>query len=299
MARRILAVALALCLGGMALRAAERATFILTSGERISGTVVFHTNTREDLIDNDFSLAVTPGQPEQIFHYDQVAVIDFIGGTPRNTELAALPENGHLMAMRNGDTVRGHFVNLIGGDTVRWQDENGSTRELPIRDVARIYLNPQSARNTFNYRGPRNGGNAQNGQNTQNSAYAYGRNFQIVKQDLNVQANTPWTDTGMDVMQGDVFRFDAQGDIIFIQGSNNTTNAGGKADVKSDKYPVASAGVGALIGKVGTNGAPFLIGNNRGAVTIPATGRLWLGVNDDGFSDNSGAFRVTIMRGSR
>ena len=124
MARRILAPALAIFLSGWALHAAERATFILTDGERVSGTVVFHTNTRENLIDNDFSLAVTAGQPEQIFHYDQVAVIDFMGGNPRYNELAALPDNGHLLVMRNGQTQRGHFVNMIGGDTVRWQDEN-------------------------------------------------------------------------------------------------------------------------------------------------------------------------------
>jgi len=298
MTRRILAAAVAICLSGWTLHAAERATFILTDGERVSGTVVFHTNTRENLIDNDFSLGVTPGQPEQIFHYDQVAVIDFMGGSPRNNELAALPDNGHLLVMRNGSTQRGHFVNMIGGDTVRWQDENGSTREMPIRDVGRIYLNPQAARTVFNFRGSpnRNAGNngAPYGRSGQN---AYGRNFQIVASNVQVQANTPWTDTGVDVMQGDVMRFDAQGNVSFIQGSNNTTDAGGKNEMKGSQYPVSSLGVGALIGKVGTNGTPFAIGSNRGAITVPATGRLYLGVNDDAFGDNSGAFTVAIMRG--
>src|SRR6185295_8294375 len=128
MARRVFSIAFAVCVcSWMLVSAAERATFILTSGERISGTLAFHTNTRENLIDNDFSLAVTPGQPEQIFHYPQVAVIDFVGGRPRNTELAALPENsGHLLALRNGTTRRGQFVNMIGGDTLRWRDENGA-----------------------------------------------------------------------------------------------------------------------------------------------------------------------------
>jgi len=298
MARRILAAAVAICLSGWALHAAERATFILTDGERVSGTVVFHTNTRENLIDNDFSLGVTPGQPEQIFHYDQVAVIDFMGGSPRNNELAALPDNGHLLVMRNGSTQRGHFVNMIGGDTVRWQDENGSTREMPIRDVGRIYLNPQAARTVFNFRGNPNRNAANNGAPYGRSGQnAYGRNFQIVASNVQVQANRPWNDTGVDVMQGDVMRFDAQGNVSFIQGSNNTTDAGGKNEMKGSQYPVSSLGVGALIGKVGTNGTPFAIGSNRGAVTVPATGRLYLGVNDDAFGDNSGAYTVTVMRG--
>src|SRR5437762_2921262 len=137
MARRMFAAAVALCLCGGGLQAAERATFILTDGERISGTVVFHTNTRENLIDNDFSLAPVPGQPERQFHYDQVAVIDFIGGTPALAELDALPASGHLLAMRNDTTKRGHLVNMIGGDTVKWQDEGGPVRTFLIRDVAR------------------------------------------------------------------------------------------------------------------------------------------------------------------
>jgi hypothetical protein len=120
MIRRLFVLVIALYVCGSVVHAqAERASFILTSGERISGTLVFHGSNRENLIDNDFSLAVTPGQPEQIFHYAQVAVIDFIGGTPRTAELKALPDNGHLLIMRNGDTTRGHFVNIIGGDTIK------------------------------------------------------------------------------------------------------------------------------------------------------------------------------------
>src|SRR5258708_37036883 len=152
MRRRLFAIACAVSASGwLLLAAAERATFILTDGERISGTVVFHTSSRENLSDNDFSLAVTPGQPEQIFHYPQVAVIDFIGGTPKSSELAALPEGtGHLLALRNGTTRLGQFVNLIGGDPLRWRDQDGSIQSIPIPPVARRSLNPGGARNTFN-----------------------------------------------------------------------------------------------------------------------------------------------------
>src|SRR5260370_25718160 len=124
MRRRLFTIACAVAASGwLLLAAAERATLILTDGERISGTVAFHTNTRENLIDNDFSLAVTPGQPEQIFHYAQVAVIEFIGGRPSRAELAQLPDDsGHLLVLRNGTTRPGQFVNMIGGDTVRWRD---------------------------------------------------------------------------------------------------------------------------------------------------------------------------------
>ncbi len=292
MARRIFAVALAICLGGWALHAAERMTLILTSGERISGTVAFHTSTRENLIDNDFNIG-TGGNQERQIHYDQVAVIDFMGGTPSNNELAALPDNGHLLVMRSGETKRGHFVNMIGGDTLRWQDEGGSTREIPIRDVGRVYLNAQSARNTFNYHA--NGGvNAQNNGNPSNGAQRNAIGGRILA-NVKVPTNQPWTDSGIDVMQGDQLRFDAPGETAYATSGDNRTTAAGRNDVKSPKYLMPSVGVGALIGKVGTNGTPFLIGANRAPITMPATGRLWFGVNDEFWGDNAGDYQVTVM----
>src|SRR5258708_427030 len=145
MRRRVFTIACAVSASSwLLLAAAERAPCILTDGERISGTVVFHTNTRENLIDNDFSLAVTPGQPEQIFHYAQVAVIAFIGGTPKRAELAQLPQSGHLLVLRNGTARPGQFVNMIGGDTLPWRDQHGSLPNHPITEAAPVYLNPES-----------------------------------------------------------------------------------------------------------------------------------------------------------
>lgn len=295
MARRLFLGALAICLVTWNVRAAERATFILTDGERISGTLAFHTNTREILIDNDFSLVITPGQPERQFHYAQMAAIDFAGGTPRNEELAALPDNGHLLVMRNGDIRQGHFVNIIGGDTIKWQDQSGGdTQSIPVTSAARIYLNPSAAKTIFNYNGPRRGNQAGNAGNAGNTGNL--RNAQIIASNVAVQANTAWNDSGVDVMRGDQLRFDAQGQVTFIQGGTGPTNSGGSFEHRSDKYPVPSLGVGALIGKVGTNGTPFAIGANNNAIAMPASGRLYLGVNDDNVSDNSGSFSVTIAR---
>jgi hypothetical protein len=277
-------------LSGWALHAAERMTLILTDGERISGTVAFHTSTRENLIDNDFNIGIG-GTEERQFHYDQVAAIDFMGGTPPYNELAALPDSGHFLVMRNGDMKRGHFVNMIGGDTLRWQDEGGGSRDMPIRDVARVYLNTQSARSTFNFR-PNRGFNAQNNPGRGN---AFGRNFRIAG-NVVVPANQPWTDSGIDVMQGDMLRFDTQGQTTYAKDGDNLTNAAGRNDVKSGKYTIPTLGVGAVIGKVGTNGTPFPIGTNRGAVTMPNTGRLWIGVNDEFWGDNGGNYQVTVMR---
>ena len=49
---------------------------------------------------------------------------------------------------------------------------------------------------------------------------------------------------------------------------------------------------GALIGRIG-NGAPFGIGNQT-SVPMPASGELYLGINDDQVADNTGGFVVDV-----
>jgi hypothetical protein len=62
---------------------------------------------------------------------------------------------------------------------------------------------------------------------------------------------------------------------------------------------VPSAGVGALIGYIRlTNGQatqPFIVGSQQ-SITSPVDGRLFLLVNDDDYSDNSGNFTAKIVR---
>jgi hypothetical protein len=49
---------------------------------------------------------------------------------------------------------------------------------------------------------------------------------------------------------------------------------------------------GALIGRI-DGGQPFGIGN-LSSIAAPASGMLYLGINDDVVSDNTGQFSVTI-----
>jgi hypothetical protein len=278
--RFISTVALVACAAGYTLAATERATFILTDGERKSGPVVFHTDARENLINGMLNLGADDGK-EMTFPVDQVAVIDFVGGTPALTELSALPANGQLLALRNGQTEQGTFVNLIGGDTVRWTDQTGAQRDIPINQVSRVYLNPQRARMAFNYNGP------PAAVGTSGQAPAAGA--------VQVNANQQWNDTGVDVRKGDRVAFRTTGAINF--GPNQGQNAGpdGNADARNAAYPVPVMPAGGLIGKV-ANSAPFPIGANSQPITMPADGRLMLCVNDNEIADNSGAFSVVVTK---
>jgi hypothetical protein len=61
---------------------------------------------------------------------------------------------------------------------------------------------------------------------------------------------------------------------------------------------VPTAGVGALIGYIvssnGQTSQPFFVGS-RLTFTTPVDGRLFLLVNDDNYSDNSGSFSARIL----
>ena len=54
-------------------------------------------------------------------------------------------------------------------------------------------------------------------------------------------------------------------------------------------------GTATLIGRI-DSGLPFGIGD-QSSITVPATGLLYLGTNDDNVSDNSGQFQVVISTG--
>lgn len=265
----------------VALAGAERATFILTDGERISGTVVFHTEARTNIREdkNEFNVGLLDGTEVPIpFH--QVALIDFVGGQPAERELAAIPDSGQSLVMRSGVVHDGSLVDLIGGDTVRWRHPNADTEDFPIRQARRIYLAPDRARTIFAFH--------------EDVTPARPAGDAIVAGELNVPAMRAWTETGLTVRRGQLLRFDASGQIRFGEGGEYLADPGGNPDLRKASYPVPELPVGALIGRIG-NGEPFAIGAHKSAIPMPASGELRLGVNDDYLADNGGAFRVTIL----
>jgi hypothetical protein len=328
MVRRFLCcVVIAGCTGVAALFAAERAMFILTDGERMSGTVVsqggYSNRGRDNVSRGELNLLTDDGRQIPI-RLDQVAVIQFGAGRPTRAELDALSyDNTQMIVWRDGSIEPGRVVNIInGGDVVRWQARNGREQMIPFRDLTRIYLNPDRARTAFNYTdrnnpgfrgrndsgfrdgndprfgnrndtgfGNRNEPGVGNGNNRAVGTAGTGQNVG----DVRVNANQAWTGTGLNVRAGDLLVFRASGRINFGQGSTQTAGPDGNDSLKRAAYPVSGMPVGGLIGRVG-NSAPFPIGSNTQAIRMPANGTLMLGVNDDEIGDNSGFFSVAITR---
>jgi hypothetical protein len=172
-------------------------------------------------------------------------------------------------------------------------------RSVAANDIARIYLSAPAARSVF--AGVLNP-NATGGTVTTDSR-GFGRRRGVLGtvgaqgSAIRVDANRPWTDTGITVRQGDRLTFSSSGQIRVTDGTAPEAVAtvdGAGALQAHGSYPVASAPAGALIGRIG-NSAAFGIGSQT-VLTMPASGRLFLGVNDDHFEDNSGAFTVAIGR---
>lgn len=111
---------------------------------------------------------------------------------------------------------------------------------------------------------------------------------------ITVPARQAWTDTGIDVKTGDVVRFAAEGTVLWGAGREDGP-AGEINSPMNDRRPVPARPAGALIGRIGTSPSDvFFIGDDRGSFRVRSSGRLYLGVNDHSYGDNSGSFEVRV-----
>ena len=115
---------------------------------------------------------------------------------------------------------------------------------------------------------------------------------------VTVSGSPQWVDTGMDVQPGDKLHITATGTVTM--GNNTGVTADGAPRGWTDTLralPVASAGRGALVGRIGNSDAatPFFIGAD-GAVQAPVAGRLYLAINADSTQTPDGEYKVHIDR---
>ena len=116
---------------------------------------------------------------------------------------------------------------------------------------------------------------------------------------VTVNANQPWTDTGIQVEPNMTFEITAEGTIEIGNRARSNPDGNNNANVNSSTYPMNDIGVGALIGKIryrdGRDSNLVFIGSRGASASEPNEyGRLFLGINDDFFRDNNGSYRVTI-----
>jgi hypothetical protein len=264
--RTILALSVAaLGFTGVA-QAQENATLTLRSGDKISGQLV-------DLGGVGFTVRVN-GAERQIPTND-VAVIDFAGGSMTDADWAKVSEGTQTVVLRNGTTVDGQLFDIGGTSPLKISFKTSSgDREFSSGDIGRIIL----ARPT----------NAVATTGTAQLTPATGPG-------VSVSARQAWTSTGLTLRKGEVLTLNTTGEVQLSGDASDTATApGSKTGRRATSSQMPSVPAGALLGRIG-NGQPFPLGNAT-TLTAPADGILFLGINDDGFDDNQGEFRVEITR---
>ena len=180
--------------------------------------------------------------------------------------------------LRNGQRLEGELVGVRNGQ-IEFEERRtfGSSRTVRFNrdEVDRIdFDNRRSTNNTSN-----------------NSSSPGGRPSGMRERQTVVSANSQWTDSGIDVRAGQTIYFEAQGRVRW--GRDRQDGPGGENNSPSNpNRPMGNRNAAALIGKIGND--MFFIGDDTGPVRMRSAGRLYLGVNDDVLTDNSGNFRVVV-----
>jgi hypothetical protein len=268
------AMALMLAVSAQPVDAQVTATVVMKSGERHQGQNAW---TRVDK--GEFALRKSLHDELRV-SINEVAYVDFGGTSDTQVNLSG---SQHAVVLRNGNVLRGQVVemghtNLADTSSeylVTFRDENGQERRLPVAQVGRVYFSGTTAATTGT------------GGTTAGQAGASG---------VIVPANQQWTATGITVQKGETIRFTTTGQIQLSNDSNDVAQAAGATSQRmAQGAPLPRAFAGALIGRIGTTGQPFAIGDQT-SVQMPETGQLFLGINDDNLTDNQGEFRVQIER---
>lgn len=275
--RTLMAVASVVTATALPATADVRATVLLRSGERVSGNL--------EALDGGTLFVRESKDTQRKLPFAQVALIDLVGGADGlpDTELREARGSEHLLLLKDGTATKGKLLDIEGGRgtsegtaaelTFVFRTAGGEERRLKTDRLARLYLG--------NYPG----------EHTQTAQPATSPAQPGV---VNVAANQRWVDTGIVVSKGQSVRFESSGEVrLSADGSDVATAAGSKRGRRADSAPIPSALAGALIGRV-ESGAPFGIGDQSAALSMPAAGRLYLSVNDDELNDNSGAFSVRV-----
>ena len=183
------------------------------------------------------------------------------------------------LVLRSGNRLSGRLIGLRDG-VFEFEEDRGNRRRV-VRveqiDVRTIELD-QDGPGAFD-RG--------------NNEPAVGRPRGLREREVNVTARNQWTDTGVNVRNGQTVFFEASGRVRWgrdrqdgPEGENNSP--------RNPSRPIPGRPAAALIGRVGDD-APFFIGSDTEGIRVRGSGALFLGINDETLEDNSGSFRVTVF----
>ena len=181
------------------------------------------------------------------------------------------------LVLTNGRRVQGELVGVFGRE-IEFAERGTFNRRVirvPRSEIVRIEFDEESFRD-------------ERGREEVPAGVPRG----LRERQINVTAREPWTDTGIDVRAGQQIYFQASGETRW--GPNRRDGAAGERNSPYNAgRPLPDRPGAALIGRIGERDL-FFIGDDQQPFRVRSSGRLYLGVNDDVLTDNSGALRVTV-----
>lgn len=191
------------------------------------------------------------------------------------------------LVLRDGRRIQGTLVAVRDG-TVEFEGQRGLFGRERMRidraDVVRIEFDDVGSGQQYREDDRNSRGNR---------ALDSGRPSGMRERDVSVSATDRWTDTGITVRAGQTIYVSASGRVRWGPGRQDGP-AGERNSPRNDGRPLPGRPAGSLVGRVGDGDDVFFVGDDTGALRMRASGRLYLGVNDDFLDDNSGAFRATV-----
>ena len=176
--------------------------------------------------------------------------------------------DGDLVAVRDGvvefEGRRGFF-----GSRERMRVERADVRTIELADIDRQSYDRSSDRDDR------------------------GRPSGMREREVSVDSWVAWKDTGIEIRAGQTLYFQASGRVRW--GPNRQDGPEGERNSPHNaSRPIPNRPAAGLIGRVGESDDYFFVGDEKGAIRVRSSGRLYLGVNDDYLKDNTGSFRVTV-----
>jgi len=191
------------------------------------------------------------------------------------------------LVLTNGRRMQGELIGVYGRE-VEFEERDGSRRRtvrVPRNEIDRIEFNERDSFFDRDRDRDRDRDDRADGPVT----IPRGMRERVV----NVGARDQWTDSGIEVRPGQPIYFRASGEVRW--GPNRKDGAEGeKNSPRNNGRPLPDRPAAALNGRIGDRNEYFFIGADPGPYRARSAGRLYLGINDDVLTDNSGALRVTV-----
>lgn len=108
-----------------------------------------------------------------------------------------------------------------------------------------------------------------------------------------VYAYRGWQSTGVQLHTGDWYILRAKGTWLYSPFAGPNGPEGHRRYRAPGFYPLPGVGGGALIGRVGEDGAPFYVGSSM-SDRAERNGLLYVRIDDDLLGDNSGSLTIEV-----